>query len=437
MEDIEIESLEGFESLISSNGSGGVTEGSESDDSGDITEGSESDDSGGITEGSEGDDGSISDNGSISSSDEGSGPLGDVEDLEAVAAAVVLVLVLAVRERRLSRRYREPIPYARTGWCFDAVDDITAREVFRFNREEILLLTNRLEIGAISFRHRNTPQPELALCITLARLSYPKRWKDIIHHFGYSRSYCSGIFQDTVTHLMRTFSRVIEYHPMLEEYEKLRQYAEAIEANEPRTGGYIWSFIDGTFQGFCRPTEQQREYYSGHKKNHGMKFQGIATPDGLTPSLIGPWLGKENDWRIYQQSGVPERLRRATGSQRILYMYGDPAYNNAFGIMAPYHHPGGQRCLNRDEQQFNKDLSALRISVEQAFGHTQRYWRYNAFSKGLSIGNQAVAAYYSVATLFANCMTCLRGNQISSRFGIAPPTLDEYLLVADPTRRRW
>lgn len=58
----------------------------------------------------------------------------------------------------------------------------------------------------------------------------------------------------------------------------IQKYARAVQ-DEVGTEG-VWGFIDGTMRPFCRPGENQEEYYSGHKKNHGFQFQCIMTPDG-------------------------------------------------------------------------------------------------------------------------------------------------------------
>jgi hypothetical protein len=63
-----------------------------------------------------------------------------------------------------------------------------------------------------------------------------------------------------------------------------------------------------------------------------------------------------------------------------------------------------------------------RISVEHGFAHVQNKWMKNAFHHSLRAGSSPVAAYFLTAVLFSNVYTCLRGNQISMRFGLGPPT---------------
>ena len=67
------------------------------------------------------------------------------------------------------------------------------------------------------------------------------------------------------------------------------------------------------------------------------------------------------------------------------------------------------------------------MAVEHGFGIVQRTFEKDSFSNTLRINSSPVGAYYSTAVLLANVQTCLRGNQISQRFGVEPPTAMEYL----------
>lgn len=52
-----------------------------------------------------------------------------------------------------------------------------------------------------------------------------------------------------------------------------------------------WGFIDGTCRQICRPSQQQQEYYSGHKRFHCLKYQSVLCPDGIIASLKGGFPG--------------------------------------------------------------------------------------------------------------------------------------------------
>jgi hypothetical protein len=102
------------------------------------------------------------------------------------------------------------------------------------------------------------------------------------------------------------------WHPRLDDYARLLEFGEATGLRTGLGGNSIWGFIDGTFRPFCRPSNEQGYHYSGQKKRHGLKFQGIVTPDGLISSMDGPWLARFNDWRIYLNSGVPVRIAKVS-----------------------------------------------------------------------------------------------------------------------------
>src|SRR5438552_1056204 len=102
--------------------------------------------------------------------------------------------------------------------------------------------------------------------------------------------------------------------------------------------------------------------YSKYYKDHGMKWQAIVTPDRLVSLLIRPWPGLANDWTMVNKSKVLNKCRTAYSNRQRLYIYGNPAYINAFGIIEPYQHPAGWHGLPYDEYAFNIALSLVRIS---------------------------------------------------------------------------
>ena len=182
---------------------------------------------------------------------------------------------------------------------------------------------------------------------------------------------------------------------------------------------------------FCRPGENQAQYYSGHKKAHGFQFQSIMTPDGIMSSLHGPYTGPSGDWMIWNSSGLDEILHQLFGRDRETpqyYLYGDLAYWPAFGILGPYRSLKPGVPLSRTEEAANLLMSSARISVEWGFGLNVNFWGINNYKKGSKIMSSPVAAYYLVSTLLTNFHTCLKGrNIVSDKFNCLPPSLAEYV----------
>ena len=292
----------------------------------------------------------------------------------------------------------------------------------RFHRHEILKILPYLQLQEIVFRDRLTASPELAFSILLARLAWPRRNEDLEIFFGRSKTFISLIFNDTILHLYNRYSAIIEWHPLLT-YEKLQFYAQRLNA---LGSSKIWGFIDGTFRKICRPKRNQQHIYSGYKKAHGFKYQGIATPDGMILSCAGPFEGRLHDISLYTLSGLETRLEKLFEGQEPLFLYGDSPYESCYRVIAPYKRT---RLLTRAEIAFNCALSSDRISIEQAFGYVTSIWRVNSLDINLKALLQPVAVYYAISVFLTNIRTCLRGNVVLKRYKIQPPLLEDYLLV--------
>ena len=141
--------------------------------------------------------------------------------------------------------------------------------------------------------------------MVLVGLSWPRRLFELCYVFGRSVAWLSVVFTDTVLFLTARYKTIIEWHPLIN-HRRIRHYARALR---PFGGsGILFGFIDGTFLGVCRPSIDQRKYYSGYKKRHGIKYQGIVFPDGLIGSLDGPHVGEANDNSMVELSRLTPRL---------------------------------------------------------------------------------------------------------------------------------
>jgi hypothetical protein len=183
-------------------------------------------------------------------------------------------------------------------------------------------------------------------------------------------------------------------------------------------------FIDGTVRGICRPSRHQKRVYNGHKRKHALKFQSVSAPDGLIIHLSGPWVGRRHDARMLRESGLMDMLAlHCKFEDKGFRVYGDPAYGMSDHIASPFK---GVH-LSREQLDFNKRMSSVRVSVEWCFGDIVRYFAYLDFAKNMKIMLQPVGLYYSIGALLTNMHTCLYGNVTSQFFNINPPSLEEYL----------
>lgn len=120
--------------------------------------------------------------------------------------------------------------------------------------------------------------------------------------FGRSKSYISVVVNRTVNYLFERYHEKLFWDTSRLTLDQLHRYEAAIQSACGFRG--IWGFIDGTVRPIARPMEQQEQYYSGHKCYHGIKYQGIVTPDGLITSLYGPRFGPEGDWKLWKDCKI-------------------------------------------------------------------------------------------------------------------------------------
>lgn len=327
------------------------------------------------------------------------------------------------KKNRKNNKYRPPLEYPRFQWNLELWDDERVRRNLRFTREEIRAILPYTAIDTIVYRQNYRADPELALCLVLFRLSYPRQLHQMVFEFGCSEAKISTIINDVLVHFSGRYGQGLKWNPLVT-YGKMQQYASKIQ---PQTGGGIWGFVDGTFIRTCRPFERQRISYSGYKKSHGFKYQAITTPDGLISHIDGPWEARVNDLTMIRRSGVNERLMREFAPPRRgpLYLFGDQAYKQQPFVISPY--TGRRENMSRDQVRFNDRLSKARIAVENSFGLTHNLFTATAFKYGLESGQQPCALYFETAILLANCFVCLRGSSIGNKFGVEAPSLDLYL----------
>ena len=238
------------------------------------------------------------------------------DDVLLLLAAVIVVIVCSATDIPRAYPYRPPVGIPPGKFELDKLDDEYCRRLMRFTKDEIRTLVSALRIDEISYRTRYKPDPETALCLLLIRLSYPQRIFTLTQTFHRSEAWISTVYNDVCVHLFQEYKELVAWHPMLNNPKRLKRYAKAVlrQLDLPYTA--IWGFVDGTFRGVCQPQEEQEKIYSGYKKGHGIKWQGIVTPDGLI-HMQGPYEGRINDWAMYEDTHITTRIRKVC--KRLFY----------------------------------------------------------------------------------------------------------------------
>ena len=126
------------------------------------------------------------------------------------------------------------------------------------------------------------------LCMVLKRLAYPCRYSDLIHRFGRAVPEISMISNFVIDWIHHTHShRITQWNATLLSSDSLQRYADAVA----RRGAALqncFGFVDGTVRPICRPGENQRIVYNGHKRVHALKFQSVTLPNGIIANMYGP-----------------------------------------------------------------------------------------------------------------------------------------------------
>ena len=311
-------------------------------------------------------------------------------------------------------------------FSLDDMDSSECKADFRLEKEDIPVLGNLLRVP----RWFRCPQGTVCsgtegLCLLLRRLAYPCRYSDLIPRFARSVPELCMISNVVLNWIYDEHGhRLTSWNQPFLSPDSLAVYARAV-ADKGGPLRNCFGFIDGTVRHICRPNENQRIVYNGHKRVHALKFQSVVVPNGLIANLYGPVEGRRHDAGLLNDSGLLNTLQQVAFSPAgdVLCLYGDPAYPLRPQILGPFR----EVVLTADMQAFNKAMSEVRISVEWLFGDIANYFKFVDYKKNLKIGMSAVGKQYIICAFMRNILTCLYGNGTSDFFQLDPPTIQEYL----------
>jgi DDE superfamily endonuclease len=178
-------------------------------------------------------------------------------------------------------------------------------------------------------------------------------------------------------------------------------YEKSIEDRDDIEVDKIWGFVDGTLRPCCRPCIGQKQLYSGHKRTHGIKFQGVVAPDGMIVFLYGPECGNRRDSVLWHDSGLRQMLEDIMPEDdpdNIYKLYGDPAYQGGLYLDRPYRNPAPGSLGAR----INTKMSTLRQCIEWTFGNLVTFYGFLSWRREMKIFHKPIAKYYVVACFLWN-----------------------------------
>jgi len=345
--------------------------------------------------------------------------LNETAVLTTVASFVTAKLLERCRKLILSRP--PEIPDIRLD--LDSYSPADCVRKFRFEQNEIRLLATKLAFPeVVSTRSRFSAPSWECLCIILYYLAFPRRWCDGVEVFGRSESALSELFNEGLRLINDNFGWLLQLD-IQRMSTRLDEFDAAAREFCHLKG--LWGFIDGTARKICRPSRGQEAAYSGHKRFHALKYQSVISLDGIIVDLFGPLEGRYNDEGLLLHSNLLERLQQLDSDHKTTHViYGDSGYAIHPRLISPFQ----GSSLTRPQKEFNLDMSRIRIAVEWGFNHIITLFPFFEYKRHQRVLQRPVALMFRVAVLLANCHSCLRQtNQTSRKFGVLPPSIDQYL----------
>ena len=171
------------------------------------------------------------------------------------------------------------------------------------------------------------------------------------------------------------------------------------------------------------PNINQQEAYNGHKRVHALKWQFVATPDGML-FLSCPFDGRRhNAHMVIETELVRWAERHAKGEEgQQRYLYGNQVYGVSPAIISLWK----GNLADRNQELMNHMLSKYRTTVEWGIGMVSMQWP-RFWDKQYQRTRLTLCGHdWMVATLLWNAKTCLVGNQIGMAMGCSPPLLENY-----------
>ena len=344
---------------------------------------------------------------------------------------LLAALCTVIQRSRLRRARTVSVPpVLRLNRTVDSFTDSECRDYFRFSKLDLRRLHRALRLpDQIRCQNRSKSPSEEALMILLRRLATPNRLGDLPVLFGREASQLSRVCNTLIDMIYQRHLSVLRdrLHRWVPDFEK---FARCVRVKTTMGLGSIVGFVDGTFRPNCTPgghDDIQRELFSGHKRRHGLKYQGTMLPNGIIADLYGPYSGRRNDAFLVTNSELNNRLAAAQAGRPVQYkIYGDAAYSITSHISRGY---GGVN-VTAAQREWNRQMSSARICVEWGFGKVVKQFAFIDHAADLKLFLQQIGKLYMVAVLCTNAHTCCYGSQTGEYFGVQAPTLEEYFSMS-------
>lgn len=208
---------------------------------------------------------------------------------------------------------------------------------------------NKLRVNKKGGGKKPKLSPQEQILLTLVYLRHSPTFQLLGIQFGVSETTANDIFHYWLPIISEALppSWLEQVKKFEGDYEWLQELLSEVQL-----------IVDTSEQARERPRDyqEQKEFYSGKKKNHTRKNQLIVLPEGkdivdILPGVPGP----KSDINLLR-----ERFRQFAPEQKF---GGDKAYQGESQVMTPRKKPKAGQLTDEQKQQ-NRELSQKRIFVE-------------------------------------------------------------------------
>jgi hypothetical protein len=175
---------------------------------------------------------------------------------------------------------------------------------------------------------------------------------------------------DTLTRLAAGFDVGVAtaWRYIREAITLLAATADDLQTAMSRIRRLAYAILDGTLIPIDRVADQ-KPYYSGKHRRHGMNIQVIADPAGRLIWASAALPGAAHDLTAARTHGIIDALTRAN-----VLTFADKAYQGAARpIITPYKKHKGRRRLTDWNKHFNRVHSGIRANGERANATLKRW----------------------------------------------------------------
>ena len=268
----------------------------------------------------------------------------------------------------------------------------------RFTKDEVRKLARLIDPPTkftidlrSGFPNTSTSSPEESLLVFLWCCTHPLSLGYIMPFFGKSRPWISRVWNGVLDDIIESWGERITLDRQMMSPERI----EAAIGNSLGDNS-IFDFIDGTEVHVCQPGEEdQRPFWSGHKKQHALGHLSIILPNGLFGAVFTGLPSAGGDATLCIEVGLREKLQDLLSflpEGQNSFVYGDAVFGSQWGVLGPYKNSRSQ-TITPSQRALNQWLSTKRIVVEYGFGAIKENFKLPSYFRVLEVGLCPVAGY--------------------------------------------